>query len=270
MKTVINPIVLTIVFALSPTLAFSESIDTGESFADELRTGGMGPKVVVIPGGRFTLGGGAPGQHDLGVVKFDYRIAVGATEVTVGQYRQFLEATQSGNLDKFGGMDENLPVSGVSWDEAEAYLTWLSRASGHHYRLPSASEWEYAARAGKSTLYSWGDDLEDERANCLECTRKFAGEHAPVGSFPPNDWGLYDMHGNVWEWTKDCIDANSRPPANGMPQLFGNCQSRELRGGSAKSDGWSIRAGARATALRETRLPDVGFRVVRELDLAEE
>ena len=268
MKTVINSIAVSVIFSIFPAFSLSADYDTGESFSDELSSGGMGPKVVVIPGGLFTLGGGTPGQHDLGVVKFDYRIAIGATEVTVGQYRQFLQAAQSGNLDKFGDADENLPASGVSWDEAEAYLTWLSRASGHNYRLPSASEWEYAARAGTTTLYSWGDKVGEERANCLGCTRKVNGERAPVGSFPANAWGLHDMHGNVWEWTKDCIDSNSAPPANGMPQLFGNCESRELRGGSAKSDGWSVRAGARATALRKTRLSDVGFRVVRELDLS--
>ena len=265
MKITVSSIFLSAFCLISSAVSFSADFDTGESFSDELSSGGTGPRVVVIPGGRFTLGGGTPGQQDLGVVKIDYRIAIGATEVTVGQYRQFLQATRSGNIDKFGNAAENLPASGVSWDEAEAYLTWLSRATGHHYRLPSASEWEYAARAGTSTLYSWGDEVEPERANCLGCTRKFAGELAPVGSFPPNAWGLYDMHGNVWEWTKDCIDSNSAPPANGMPQLFGNCESREIRGGSAKSDGWSIRAGTRATALRKTRLPDVGFRVVREL-----
>lgn len=270
MKKVINSIVFSVICLISPAVSFSADFDTGERFSDKLGSAGTGPEVVVIPGGRFILGGGTPGQHDLGVVKFDYRLAFGVTEVTVGQYRQFLQATQSGNLDKFGDLDDQLPASGVSWDEAEAYLTWLSRVSGHHYRLPSASEWEYAARSGTSTQYSWGDEVEEERANCLGCTKKFTGELAPVGSFPPNAWGLYDMHGNVWEWTKDCIDSNSAPPANGMPQLFGNCESRELRGGSAKSDGWSIRAGARATALRKTRLSDVGFRVVRELELSEQ
>ena len=228
MKTVTGLILMPIACMLVSAVSFSADFDTGETFADELSTGGMGPKVVVIPGGIFTLGGGSPGQHDLGVVKLEYRIAFGVTEVTVGQYRQFLQATQSGNPHKSGDAD------------------------------------------GTSTLDSWGDEVGEERANCLGCTKKFTAELAPVGSFPPNAWGVYDMHGNVWEWTKDCIDPNSAPPANGMPQLFGNCESRELRGGSAKSDGWSIRAGARATALRKTRLSDVGFRVVRELDLSEQ
>ncbi len=85
----------------------------------------------------------------------------------------------------------------------------------------------------------------------------YMGVIAPVGSFPANDWGLYDMHGNVWEWTKDCIDPNMAPPPDGMPILFGNCDLRELRGGSAKADAWSIRASTRATAQRVAKSPDL-------------
>ncbi len=239
--------------------------DIGDTFNDTLRSGGEGPPMVVIPDGMFVLGGGAPGQQDLGMIKIQYLLAFSATEITSQQYRQFLEATRSGNLKRFRDKPDKLPVAGISWDEAEAYVTWLSRETGHHYRLPSASEWEYAARAGTSTLYSWGDEAESAKANCMTCDSDFDGALAPVRSFPANAWGLYDMHGNVWEWTKDCIDANAAPPANGMPKLFGNCDSRELRGGSAQSDAWSIRAGARAFALRGERIGDVGFRVVMDV-----
>ena len=142
---------------------------------------------------------------------------------------------------------------------------WLSRATGQHYRLPSASEWEYAARAGTSTVYSWGDEVGKGMANCLECGVPFAGEAAPVASFESNGWGLFDMEGNVWEWTLDCMDPNSKPPLNGMPQLFGNCDSRELRGGSAESDAWSIRINSRASARRIDTHADVGIRVVMQL-----
>ena len=158
-----------------------------------------------------------------------------------------------------------LPVAGISWDEAEAYVTWLSRETGAYYRLPSATEWEYAARANSTTSYSWGDELGENRANCMDCGSGFRGRLAPVGSFPPNRWQLHDMHGNVWEWTKDCVDPNSAPPSNGLPQLFGNCDSREMRGGSAESDGWSIRVSSRAFGQRKLQDSDVGFRVVRDL-----
>lgn len=239
--------------------------EIGERFTDSLRSGGQGPEMVVVPSGRFTLGGGTPGQQNLGVIDIGYRLAFGTTEVTLGQYRQFLEAVKSPQVEELPKGNDQLPVSGISWDEAESYVIWLSRESGNHYRLPSAAEWEYAARAGTSGMYFWGDEVGENKANCLNCGSKFNGELAPVGSFPANAWGLHDMHGNVWEWVKDCIDSNSAPPSNGMPKLFGNCDLRELRGGSASSDGWSIRAGARASALRKTSIPDVGLRVVMEV-----
>ena len=260
MRFLLAPLLLV---ATWPILVWGESPNIGDSFTDPLRAGGTGPEMVVIPDGIFVLGGGAPGQHDLGKVHIAYLIALSATEVTLGQYRAFLKATRSGNLKRFSDGGDKLPVAGVSWDEAEAYVTWLSRESGQHYRLPSASEWEYAARAGTSTLYSWGDQIGEGSANCINCGGNADGSIMPVASFKPNPWGLYDMHGNVWEWTKDCMDPNAAPPANGMPKLFGNCESRELRGGSAESDAWSIRAGGRASALRNQKMSDVGFRVVR-------
>lgn len=247
-----------------PALA-AEEYSVGQVFADELRSGGTGPEMMLVPGGRFVLGGWPVGSDNLGLIKIDYRLAMGVTEVTVGQYRAFLEATHSGNLKKMPKGDDDLPVTNVSWDDAEAYALWLSRETGHYYRLPSASEWEYAARAGTTTSYFWGDSVGENKANCLDCGAGYEGRLAPVGSFEANSWGLYDMHGNVWEWTKDCIDPNSAPPWDGSPQLFGNCESRELRGGSAQSDAWSIRGGARAFAQRKMRDDDVGFRVVMTL-----
>jgi formylglycine-generating enzyme required for sulfatase activity len=254
---------LLVTLATAPLLAMGADLSPGDTFKDAMRTGGQGPEMVVITGGIFVLGGGSPGQQDVGKVKIDYRLAFSTKEITNGEYRIFLEANQSGGLREFPKDQDNLPVSGVNFDEAEAYMSWLSRTTGHHYRLPSASEWEYAARAGTTTMYFWGDEVGDGQANCMNCSGGANGKIMPVGSFKPNAWGLYDMHGNVWEWTKDCIDANTAPPANGMPILFGNCDSRELRGGSARSDALSIRAGARASARRIQQLEDVGFRAVR-------
>jgi formylglycine-generating enzyme required for sulfatase activity len=237
----------------------------GDEFRDNLRSGGTGPLMVVIPAGRLDLGQVRGTEGGSLTVSFDNHFAVGAHEVTAGEYRQFLSATKSVELRNFPIEDDSLPVYGVSWDDAEAYVTWLSRETGHHYRLPSATEWEYAARAGTTTTYHWGNDLGKNLANCLDCESAFTGKHAPVGSFPPNRWKLYDMHGNVWEWTKDCVDPNSAPPPSGLPQLFGNCDSRELRSGSAESDGWSIRASARAFAARKMKADDTGFRVVMDI-----
>jgi serine/threonine-protein kinase PpkA len=258
-------ITLLLLCALVPVSVARAEYVVRDQFSDSLRSGGTGPEMVVIPAGVFVLGGGRTGQQNLGVVKIEYLLAVSTTEVTAGQYRQFLKAVLSGNQDKFTEGSDDLPVAGVSWDDAEAYVSWLSRESGHYYRLPSSSEWEYAARAGVSTLYSWGETVGENKANCLNCKSEFSGALAPVGSFPANAWGLYDMHGNVWEWTKDCIDANTAPPDNGMPTLFGNCDLREVRGGSAKSDAWSIRTSVRASTLRQAANKDLGFRVVMDI-----
>jgi formylglycine-generating enzyme required for sulfatase activity len=258
-------ITLLLLWAVLPRLASGADFVVSDDFSDSLRSGGTGPEMVVIPEGSFNLGGGSPGDKAQGKVTIDYLLAVSTTEITRGQYRQFLKASLSGNLRDFAKKNENLPVTGVSFDEAEAYVTWLSRETGHHYRLPSASEWEYASRAGSTSAYSWGNAVGENRANCLNCGSEFTGQLAPVASFEANSWGLYDMHGNVWEWTKDCIDSNMAPPDNGMPTLFGNCDLRELRGGSSNSDAWSIRSGGRASALRTANTPDLGFRVVMDI-----
>ena len=239
----------------------------GSQFSEDLASGGKGPLMVVVPAGILTLGEVKGSGGESMMVRFKTSFAISAYEITAGQYRQFLSATKSGELRNFKIEADDLPVYGVSWDEAEAYVTWLSRETGHHYRLPSSTEWEYAARAGTVSTYNWGNDLGKNLANCLECESGYQGRHAPVGSFPPNRWKLYDVHGNVWEWTKDCVDPNSAPPANGLPQLFGNCDLRELRGGSMESDGWSIRATSRAFGDRKMKDEDVGFRVVMDLPI---
>ena len=222
--------------------------------------------MIVVRDGSFVFGGGRPGDdpEEL-VIEFQYPFAISTTEITAGMYRQFLEATSSVDLASVDTTDDRLPVAGISWDQAEAFVDWLSHQTGYYYSLPSSTQWEYAARAGSTRTYSWGKKVGEGNANCAECSVTFAGEPAPVGSFEPNTWGIYDMQGNVWEWTKDCMDPNSKPPQNGMPQLLGNCDRRELRGGSARSDAWSIRLNSRASAQRQTSIPDLGMRVVMAL-----
>jgi len=265
MKHKISPVMLLLLWLLLPGSLSAQDLGAGDTYSDPLRSGGSGPPMVVIRDGKFSLGGGRGPKADQVEVTIDYLLGVGVTEITLGQYRNFLTASRSADLKKFTNGSDKLPVTGISWDEAEAYVTWLSRETGHYYRLPSASEWEYAARSGTSSTYSWGDDVGENRANCLNCKSPHTGKVAPVGSFSANDWGLYDMHGNVWEWTKDCIDPVMAPPINGMPKLFGNCDLRELRGGSTHSDAWSIRAGTRASAQRQGKTSDLGFRVVMDI-----
>jgi formylglycine-generating enzyme required for sulfatase activity len=242
-----------------------DDYEIGQAFQQTLRSGCEGPRMMVIPGGRFVLGGGPVSSDNIGLIKIEYQLAVGIHEVTRGQYRCFLEQTRSGSLGDVPAGGDDLPMTNVSWDDAEAYVSWLSREAGNYYRLPSAAEWEYAARAGTSSNYFWGEEAGEGNANCLNCQAARDARLVEVGSFPANKWGLHDMHGNVWEWTKDCIDPNSAPPPDGSPQLFGNCDTRELRGGSAESDAWSVRSGARAFAQRKVSSDDVGFRVVMDL-----
>lgn len=256
---------LLLTFSLFFSAAPSADLDISDTFSDSLRSGGTGPSMIVIPDGQFVLGGGKVDESGMGLVKIEYLLAVGTTEVTNAQYRHFLESSLSGNLGDFPKGNDSFPVTGITFHEAEAFEDWLSRQSGHHYRLPSASEWEYAARAGSSGAYSWGNNAGENKANCSDCGTEFSGSAAPVGSFPANKWGLHDMHGNVWEWTKDCIDSNMAPPPNGMPILFGSCDIREIRGGSSKGDAWSIRVSARASALKISEINDLGFRVAMDI-----
>ena len=108
------------------------------------------------------------------------------------------------------------PVINVTWDDAQQYVAWFSKMTGKPYRLLSEAEWEYAARAGTTTAYSWGDEIGKGNANCNGCGSEWDGRQtAPVGSFAPNQFGLYDMHGNVWEWVEDCLHDQLRRGARG-------------------------------------------------------
>ena len=141
----------------------------------------------------------------------------------------------------------------VSWEDAEAYVAWLSRETGEAYRLPSESEWEYAARAGTTTRYTWGQDIGRNRANCGDCGSRWDGDRtAPVGSFAANGWGLHDMHGNVWEWVADCWHENyARAPRDGSAWTSGgNCGRRVLRGGS-----WFLSPAFLRSAIATSALP---------------
>ena len=161
------------------------------------------------------------------------------------------------------------PVMNVSWDEAQQYLAWLSKATGTSYRLPSEAEWEYAARAGSKAQYSWGDDPGLGNANCNGCNSKWSRKPELVGSYPQNDFGLHDMHGNVREWVQDIYHENysGAPSAKGEAWLEGgNPELRIIRGG-----GWFVepefsRSANRGSLGPETRSSFIGFRVAKTLD----
>jgi formylglycine-generating enzyme required for sulfatase activity len=173
------------------------------------------------------------------------------------------------------------PVSCVSWDDASAYAAWLSNKTGQTYRLPTASEWEYAASAGTTAATPLGIDLDsackqanvaDEAAaqsypgwNVLGCNDRYA-QSAPVASFSANAFNLHDMIGNVFEWVEDCWNDNyENAPNDGAARTDGNCALREMRGGSWFTSPAFLRASYRNHFDRNYRSSSVGFRVVREI-----
>ena len=212
-------------------------------FRDPLKDGGYGPTMVVLPTGSFRMGSpsGEEGRYsDEGPVRtvtIGKRIAMGRYEVTFADYDRFVAATNGRRPDDEGWGRGSRPVINVNWNEAKAYATWLSAQTGKSYRLPSESEWEYAARAGTETAYSWGNEIGVNRANCDGCGSQWDDEQtSPVGSFEPNAFGLYDMHGNVYEWVEDCyVNTYTGAPSDGSARTSG-CGSdvfwAVVRGGS--------------------------------------
>jgi formylglycine-generating enzyme required for sulfatase activity len=165
------------------------------------------------------------------------------------------------------------PVMNVSWDDARQYVAWLSKRTGKPYRLLSEAEWEYAARAGSDKAYSWGDHIGKGHANCIGCDSEWDGNQtAPVGSFAPNAFGLYDMHGNVWEWVEDCYHPNyESAPTNGSSWTEGaDCSDRVVRGGSWFVNPLELRLANRLRGTSVLRGFDRGFRVGRTLYEAQE
>jgi len=160
------------------------------------------------------------------------------------------------------------PVINVSWDDAQEYVAWFSGMTGKTYRLLSEAEFEYAARAGTQTAYSWGDEIGQGNANCVSCGSKWDGrETSPAGSFEPNAFGLYDMHGNVNSWTEDCIhnDYNGAPQDGSAWLADGDCGRRVFRGGSWYDDPRSLRAASPDWTASASRNVGLGFRVGRTL-----
>lgn len=200
----------------------------GELIQDALSGEGDGPTVVVVPSGSARVGNLQRASEDASSARqFEMAVPVafGVTPVTVGQFRRFVQATghvtsaergagcrflNSGSIETDASMSwespgytlqDNLPVTCVSLNDAKAYTNWLSRSTGQSYRLPSQDEWEYAARGGSTSAYWWGQSIGTGRANCVTCGSAFNGTPSPVNSFAKNPYGLEDVVGNVWEWT---------------------------------------------------------------------
>ena len=238
-------------------------------FADSLASGGAGPTMVLIPTGEFRMGcASGPDCRDNEGPERNLAMrapfALSKHEVTFAQYDRFAEATGSAPpISPLGWERGDHPVVNVSWEDAAAYAEWLSEEAGRVYRLPSEAEWEYAARAGAETNFSWGDAVDADRANCNGCGSQWDNDRpAPVGSFAANPWGLHDMHGNVWEWALDCHSEDYRgAAADGGAHTDGDCTRRILRGGSWSSRPAVIRAAAREWDNASVRTTTTGFRL---------
>ena len=247
----------------------ASSRQPGETFSDALNSGGQGPEMVVVPAGRFQMGC-VSGQdcfdeefplHD---VTIPQAFAVSKYEVTFEDYDRF---TYPNRVDDEGWGRGRRPVINVSWNDAQDYVEWLWAQTGHTYRLLSEAEWEYVARAGSSTAYSWGNAIGSNRANCIGCGGQWDnGQTAPAGSFPPNAFGVHDMHGNVWEWVEDCWNGSyAGAPTDGSAWRSGDCARRVLRGGSWFYTPRALRSAHRVLIPSGIRRYQIGFRVARTL-----
>jgi formylglycine-generating enzyme required for sulfatase activity len=308
MKWIVVPVFAFLV--LQPARAAQESdFVPGTVFKDCAEC----PEMVVIPAGRFVMGA-APGEEDRETLAEQFRnrsepqhavnvkrFSAGKFEVTRGQYRVFAEATGHRSDGCFVwaqtqfendaakdwrnpgyAQDDLHPVACVSWNDASAYVKWLSDKTGKRYRLLTEAEWEYAARAGSTTARFWGDagDMSCRFANGADlathaqvpgannwpiapCNDRYAYT-APAGSYRANAFGLYDMLGNVEEWTQDCWNASySGAPTDGSASTAGDCSQRAVRGGSWGHAPVGLRAAYRVGSPTVIRVYGRGFRVAR-------
>ena len=167
----------------------------------------------MIPAGEFMMGstedeeGGHEDEQPRHRVTIGRRFAIGRYPVTFAEYDRFCEAMGREKPNDQGWGRERRPVINVSWQDAQAYIAWLSQETGRTYRLPSEAEWEYACRAGTTSRYTFGDAITSDDANYADLA---LGRTSEVGAYPANEWGLHDMHGNVWEWVEDDWHENYR------------------------------------------------------------
>ncbi|MFI5461407.1 MAG: SUMF1/EgtB/PvdO family nonheme iron enzyme [Isosphaerales bacterium] len=268
------------------------------------------PEMVALPAGEFMMGSPASeiGRQTIeGLprrVAIPGRFAIGKFKVTVDQFSRFVAETGmtvGSHCRVIVGFDRDSPVWGdaeasfrrpgfdtagphpvvcVNWYDAQAYAAWLQRRTGKPYRLPTESEWEYAARAGTSTRYSFGDDETElcAYARFADLSSQFGWHDAcrsetvaygtvPVGSLRPNPWGIFDVHGNAWEWVEDCwTPTPSDIPTNGSAFVRSkSCEEAVIRGGSFASGSRRVRSATRAPAPTAVRNYNDGIRVALSL-----
>jgi formylglycine-generating enzyme required for sulfatase activity len=239
------------------------------------------PEMVVVPAGSFTMGSpeSEPGrsydespQHAVTLAR---QLAVGRFAVTFDEWDA---CVADGGCNGYKPSDQGWgrarrPVINVSWDDAKAYMAWLSKKIGKAYRLLSEAEREYVTRAGTTTPFWWGSSISTSQANYDGnytygggAKGEYRAKTLPVDSFQPNPWGLYQVHGNVWEWVEDCWQDNyNGAPTDGSARTSGDCHFRVLRVGSWNNSPQSLRAANRIRLTSGNRSDLIGFRVGRTL-----
>lgn len=226
------------------------------------------PEIVLIQPGTFEMGSTEMFDFEAPVHRVSIRkpFYIGRREVTFEEWDACVaEGGCKQKPDDRGLGRSRRPVTDLDWDDAKAYVAWLSQKTGKTYRLPSESEWEYVARAGTTTTYPWGRAVDKDKANCLGCTSDPVKKAIDVGSFPPNAFGVYDMAGNAAEWVEDCWSDNYKAaPTDGSAWIKPQCRERVLRGGSFNNDPRYLRSAARFKYDQNVRFYTNGFRVVRE------
>jgi formylglycine-generating enzyme required for sulfatase activity len=243
------------------------------------------PEMVVVPAGEFLMGAPASEQSSddderpRHAVTFARPFAVGRFAVTFAEWDA---CVADGGCRRYRPADRGWgrgmrPVINLWWEDARAYVAWLSEKTGRTYRLLSEAEREYVARAGTTTPFWWGDTISSEQANydsdfrygCRpkgEYKREYRRQTVPVDSFAPNPWGLYQVHGNIYEWVEDCWNRDYvGAPSDGTAWTTGNCTRRVMRGGSWQFAPWHLRSAARGAVATAVDFRVVGMRVARSL-----
>lgn len=237
------------------------------------------PEMVVLPAGIYIMGLGATRKRDGPAHRVNIKrpFAIGRFEVTFREW--FACVADKGcrhkpDDHKWGQIKR--PVINVTWHQVQNYVKWLSRKTGHKYRLPSEAEWEYAHRGGTTTAFWWGNDVGSKQANCRDCESRqccTAKDHSccshgtkQIGSFPANPYGLHDTAGNVFEWTQDCWNPDHKgAPKDASVRTTGDCKNRVIRGGSFYYFHKVARSFYRSKNPPAVKSYWLGFRVLREL-----
>ena len=231
------------------------------------------PDMVVVPAGSFMMG--SPPSENVSITERPQHTVTIAKPFAVSKYE--LTFDEWDTCVSYGDCPQGIsdsgfgrgrqPVINVTWDDAQRYVVWLSKMTGQPYRLLTEVEWEYAARAGTTTAYYWGNEIGTGKANCVGCDSQWDRKGtAPVGSFAANPFGLYDMAGNVWQWLQNCNNRNyNGAPTDGSAWISGDCSRRVSRGGSWVFGPQRLRSAHRAMDASGYRAYGTGFRVGRTL-----